>query len=293
MTDARTAAHIRIPRAIGFLVRTPVWVAVTGALLTGCSDPAPHGWPASNESRAPLVVARRGDIANYPENTTEGIIAAAEAGADGIELDVRLTADSVLVVIHDDDIARTTTGTGLVSEITYDTLAAASVDGGLGYRAGVHRGLQVPRLTDVLDALAEYRGLLLFDVKAPGRVPRKAIVEMIGRYGLADRAWIANYEPSADADALVVKTMNASITTYLPGRLADRLADHPHIDYYLVNASELAQLAQAEDATAVIAVVPESHTADESEYLSEVERLAVSLYLTNDLADTLSWFALQ
>ena len=65
-----------------------------------------------------IIVAHRGASAQAPENTMEAFRRGFEAGADAIELDVHLTADGHVVVIHDDTVDRTTDGTGLVREMT-------------------------------------------------------------------------------------------------------------------------------------------------------------------------------
>lgn len=67
--------------------------------------------------------AHRGFSGKYPENTMLAFRKAVEAGADGIELDVQLTADGEVVIIHDETIDRTTDGKGQVCEYTYDELA--------------------------------------------------------------------------------------------------------------------------------------------------------------------------
>lgn len=68
------------------------------------------------------VYAHRGYSGRYPENTMLAFEKAAEAGCDGIELDVQLTKDDVVVVIHDERIDRTTDGTGFVRDYTYEEL---------------------------------------------------------------------------------------------------------------------------------------------------------------------------
>lgn len=67
--------------------------------------------------------AHRGFSGKYPENTMLAFKKAIEAGADGIELDVQLTKDGEVVIIHDETIDRTTNGKGLVVEYTYEELA--------------------------------------------------------------------------------------------------------------------------------------------------------------------------
>src|SRR5439155_11323089 len=74
------------------------------------------------ESTRCLVIAHRGASAAAPENTLAAFRLAADLGADGIELDVRGTADGQLVVLHDASVNRTTDGTGRVAALTLDQL---------------------------------------------------------------------------------------------------------------------------------------------------------------------------
>lgn len=67
--------------------------------------------------------AHRGFSGKYPENTMLAFRKAVEAGADGIELDVQLTKDGEVVIIHDETIDRTTDGKGYVSDYTYEELS--------------------------------------------------------------------------------------------------------------------------------------------------------------------------
>src|SRR5687767_1945290 len=70
----------------------------------------------------PVNLAHRGASALAPENTIEAFRLAVEAGAGGLELDVHLTRDGHIVVIHDATGDRTTSGTGAVSEMPLDEL---------------------------------------------------------------------------------------------------------------------------------------------------------------------------
>ena len=67
--------------------------------------------------RRPLLVAHRGASAVAPEHTIAAYEAALQAGADALELDVHLSADDQLVVIHDPTVDRTTNGSGAVGEM--------------------------------------------------------------------------------------------------------------------------------------------------------------------------------
>ena len=68
------------------------------------------------------VFAHRGFSGLYPENTMLAFEKALEVGADGVELDVHLTKDGKLVVIHDEALARTTGYPGLISDYTLEAL---------------------------------------------------------------------------------------------------------------------------------------------------------------------------
>lgn len=68
------------------------------------------------------IFAHRGFSGYYPENTMLAFKKSIEIGVDGIELDVQLTKDNTVVIIHDETIDRTTNGDGLVKSYTYDEL---------------------------------------------------------------------------------------------------------------------------------------------------------------------------
>jgi glycerophosphoryl diester phosphodiesterase len=112
------------------------------------------------ESPRPLVFAHRGGCARGPENTVAAFDLGAAAGADGLELDVHLSADGVVVVHHDRTLDRTTSGTGLVAASTAADLARLdaafhfSVNGSFPLRG---RGVGVPTLDSVLRRYPDLR----------------------------------------------------------------------------------------------------------------------------------------
>lgn len=70
-----------------------------------------------------MVVVHRGDWRNAPENSLRAIQSSIDMGADMVEIDVRMTKDSVLVLMHDETIDRTTDGKGLVTEILFEEIS--------------------------------------------------------------------------------------------------------------------------------------------------------------------------
>lgn len=116
-----------------------------------------------------LVVAHRGAARAAPENTLEAFRLAAEQDADAIELDVHLTSDGELAVIHDETLERTTDGSGVVAALTMAEIRAA--DAGARFAAAdgsaswAGRGLAVPTLAEVLAWLPARLGLVV-EIKA-------------------------------------------------------------------------------------------------------------------------------
>lgn len=127
-----------------------------------------------------IVVAHRGASTKAPENTMEAFRRGVEAGADAIELDVHLTADGQLAVIHDATLDRTTDRTGAVAERTMDQVREADAgaefagpDGAFPFRG---EGLTVPTLPEVLAWLPDGIGLVV-EIKA--RAAADAVVEAV------------------------------------------------------------------------------------------------------------------
>src|SRR5690606_27886856 len=83
--------------------------------------------PADERAGRPLVVGHRGNSSVAPQNTLAAFEAAWRAGADAIELDVRLTADRRTVVLHDAGVVVTTDGTGRVDTSTLSEVRALDV----------------------------------------------------------------------------------------------------------------------------------------------------------------------
>ncbi|MCA1588123.1 MAG: hypothetical protein LC744_05620 [Chloroflexi bacterium] len=127
-----------------------------------------------------LIVAHRGASGRAPENTLEAFRLAVDAGADAVELDVHLTADGQLAVIHDETLDRTTDRTGAIAELTMDEIRQADAGAGFAGDGGQYpyrgRGLTVPSLAEVLDWLPDELGLVV-EIKA--RNAPDAVVEAL------------------------------------------------------------------------------------------------------------------
>ncbi|MGN0153322.1 MAG: glycerophosphodiester phosphodiesterase [Lachnospiraceae bacterium] len=97
------------------------------------------------------IFAHRGASGEAPENTLEAFALAMKQGADGIELDVQLTKDGELVVIHDETIDRVSDGKGFVREYTLKELRKFSFHNHME----AYRGVAVPTLQEVLQLVKE------------------------------------------------------------------------------------------------------------------------------------------
>jgi glycerophosphoryl diester phosphodiesterase len=133
---------------------------------------------------SPLVVAHRGASAHRAELTFAAYELAIEQGADGIECDVRLTADGHLVCIHDDVVDRTSSGTGRVSEMTLAELS--ELDFGSWRDGEPQRVLTFDALLELV--VASRSDLTLFvESKHPARFPGRIewqTAATLGRFGL-------------------------------------------------------------------------------------------------------------
>ncbi len=125
------------------------------------------------------MVAHRGASALFPENTLAAFEGAIQAGADYIELDVRLTADGVPVIMHDADVGIRTNGSGFVHTFSLRELKRLDASGGLGPAVGV------PTLAEALDLLSGQAGVNIEIKNMPGEPsfdsPRERIAEEVVR----------------------------------------------------------------------------------------------------------------
>ena len=140
-----------------------------------------------------LNIAHRGASALAPENTMTAFEKAIELGADVIELDLHLTRDDELVVIHDDTLDRTTDGRGPVHVRSLEELRRLDAGRWFADRFG---GQRIPTLTEVLDRFAGKVPLAL-EVKAgstffPGI--EEQVVAALRRYSAIDQAAIASFD---------------------------------------------------------------------------------------------------
>lgn len=183
---------------------------------------ADHGFPAD---AFPMIVAHRGASATHPENTLAAFRAALELGAPVIELDVRLTADGVAVVMHDPDVARTTDGAGLVHELPASRLAELN--------AGTPEAPEpVPTLAGALELISG-RAAVALEIKnlpgEPNHSERELIVEAthaeLERTGFEGPVLVLSFNPrSIEASRAIAPEVPTGFLSTEPVDPRDALA---------------------------------------------------------------------
>ena len=157
------------------------------------SDAIISAMEEENRSR-PLIYAHRGASALAPENTLAAFLLAQRLGADGIELDVMLTADNQLIVIHDDTVDRTTNGHGKVAEMPLAALR--ELDAG-SYFGEAFRGEKLPTLAEVYEALG---GKLRINVELknyahPLDALTSHVIRLTEKFHLEDSVLLSSFNP--------------------------------------------------------------------------------------------------
>ena len=106
--------------------------------------------------------AHRGASAYYPENTMLSFEKAIEMGCTGIETDVQLTKDGVLVLIHDEMVNRTTNGEGFVKDYTYIELNKLDAGAWMGEE---FTGIKIPTVEELIYLVKDKNIILNFEIK--------------------------------------------------------------------------------------------------------------------------------
>lgn len=191
----------------------------------------------------PKIIAHRGASGHAPENTMTAFRLAMAHQADGIELDVMLTKDGQVVVIHDDTVDRTTNGSGRVKDLMLADLQA--LDAG--------NGEAIPTLQDVLD---EFGGRCLLNIElknysSPFDPLPVMVAKMLTAYDLGESVIISTFNPfnlprfrrRCPGVKLGLLTVSGKASLWI-WRLFHHDALHPHyedVDQALVSAVKARQ----------------------------------------------------
>lgn len=140
-----------------------------------------------------IIFAHRGFSGLYPENTMLAFRKAAEVGCDGIELDVQLTKDGVIVIMHDETIDRTTNGKGNLRDYTYEELCAFDC---CGKFPGMYDFQRIPTLQEYLEWVKDTG--LLTNIELKNSVYyyenlEEKVIDKVRELGMEDRVIFSSF----------------------------------------------------------------------------------------------------
>ena len=137
-----------------------------------------------------MIIAHRGASAYAPENTLSAFDLALQMGACQLELDVQLTGDEHIVVIHDETVIRTTNAVGFV--ISHTLAALKDLDAGSWF------GTQFvdERIPTLEEVLKRYKGRVHFHIEIKGQSPILSLrtADLIRKYGLQEQVTITSFQ---------------------------------------------------------------------------------------------------
>lgn len=222
--------------------------------------------PLKDEPR-PWVAAHRGQWRDHPENSLPAILQAARDGAEVIEIDIKRTKDGHLVLMHDDTVDRTTSGSGRVEDLTLAQIKDLRLRQGLGNGPAPVSDLQVPTFAETLEAVSGQNVLLNLD---KGWNYRDQLISELNDAGMLDYGLFKGAPNAAEANEF--------------------MASHPDAQYmHIINADQIRDVegftAHVPDAIEVAFESP-GDAQVQPQYLAEIEK-KTDLWL-NSMWDSVS-----
>ncbi|MBI1264488.1 MAG: glycerophosphodiester phosphodiesterase [Alphaproteobacteria bacterium] len=209
---------------MGIALIALVW---TGAALWPGPAPVSHAWlEARAETRAERIAHGAG-LGRAPANTLEALAQAVADRADVLEVDAQMTADGILVLIHDDTVDRTTNGSGRVDALTLEEIA--SLDAAFGYDGEetdrfAGQGVRIPTLTEALAAHPHMRWIV--EIKPDTQAAALAMCQTIREAGMGERVMVGSFHDSAMGhfrqacpEVATGMASNEALSFYLAARL--------------------------------------------------------------------------
>ncbi|WP_449620953.1 glycerophosphodiester phosphodiesterase [Robertmurraya sp. Marseille-Q9965] len=159
-----------------------------------------------NENQGPLVIAHQAGNQERPSSTNLAFEHAVEIGADVLEFDVALTKDNQLVTIHDLSLDRTTNGTGLVRDHTYEEIKVLNAGFGLEDENGqpirevsrnlyIEEGAYIPNLEEIFTKYGDYKMVIeLKDAGVDGKKSAQVFWKLVQKYDMEDKIVVACFD---------------------------------------------------------------------------------------------------
>ena len=170
------------------------WLKITLFFIALCMIAGCNSHQCQRQTDRTLVIAHRGFSAEYPENTIAAFKAAVAAKADYIEIDVHLSKDGKIVVMHDDTIDRTTNGTGFVND--YTLIELREFDAGAWFN-DKFAGERIPTLLEEIEIVENTQTRLCVEIKEkqkqhyPGL--EKRLVEIVQQNDLIGQLVVTSF----------------------------------------------------------------------------------------------------
>ena len=228
-----------------------------------------------------LNIAHRGFSGMYPENTMLAFREAMKAGCHGIETDVQMSKDGVLVICHDELLDRTSNGTGLLKDYTYDELL--NFDFGIKF-SPEFQGEKIPTLEELLQFAKENHIFLNLELKNglfPYNGIEKKVIELIYKYDFKDFVILSSFNHFS---MIKCKDIDSSIKTGLlyEGTFVDIEkycknigADALHPQYFSLLDAELTKKIQDEG------IMINTYTVNHEIHMEALLDLKVNAIITN------------
>ena len=181
-----------------FLLTVALLLLSLASLLLFTPDAPPKQYYA--HIQRPLVIAHQGGDGLWPGDTLYAFEKAVEIGADVLEMDAHITRDGQIVLMHDEEVDRTSEGTGPIEKLTtvelkqLDAAYKWSNDGGktFPYRG---QGIEIPTLEEVFERFPQMRYVI--EIKLTQKPIDKPLCELLRTYTMQDRVIIASFHDEA------------------------------------------------------------------------------------------------
>ena len=153
-----------------------------------------------------LIFGHRGASAHLPQNTLEAFELAHKMGAEGIELDVRFSADGEVIVTHEVKLEKLTEATGNIADLTLAELK--ELDFGYQFYNGERKGFKIPTLDEVFEVVKPLGMTVNVEIKLPSHELVEKCAAIVKRHGVCDKTiyssfnhyplkWLREVQPEA------------------------------------------------------------------------------------------------
>ena len=226
------------------------------------------------------IIAHGGGLAVAPENTLVSLATAAAMNTDVLEVDLNLSKDGQLIIIHDHTLDRTTDTTGLVADRTAAELRL--VDAGHGFRdengdrdlTFIGQGIYPPTLDEAFDAHPNARWVT--EIKNPGVEGAQALCRKIKEYGVAERVLVGSFHD--DAMSAFRTDCPEVATSMSPGEIGD---------FYFMARWGLSRFVSTPAVAIQIPTSDGGHDLTNSRFLSALKArgIVIQYWTINDVAE--------